>query len=381
MQLLKIVFLYIVSLLLGAGLLSGCGGTDQNDDEILSITVPEGATSGDLKEIAREVMFTPLKMPDSVFISTFNVKVYGDLLFNMDRGGQMITVFDVNTGDFIAQLNESGDAPGKYQRMYTFAFNPAEQKIYVMSQIEGMYVYDYPSMQFVEKFEDPNYMESMEVLPGNRLFTVSDDYDEQEQMIGFRYWDTKFEKSETTGFENSTFSILASTENAYYRQSDGNLLFVYPQTVSRVYKFDGNTSEQLATIDFGNKGLPEDIWNQSEDELEQLMDMISREKPRYHIHDYVETESRIYFWFFEGLYDQEPDRLAVYSKEYQSVEVYDNISSDLLYLDLPRPHYSLDDSYVNLVYYGDIKAADVSQLYSGEEPEEEDILLMRYYLH
>ena len=49
MQLLKIVFLYIVSLLLGAGLLSGCGGTDQNDDEILSITVPEGATSGDLK--------------------------------------------------------------------------------------------------------------------------------------------------------------------------------------------------------------------------------------------------------------------------------------------------------------------------------------------
>lgn len=348
------------------------------------LRVSAAAASIDLSEITDSVKIFALRTPDSVYIADIDqVKIYENMVFVVDKDQtNSITLFDLQTGDYISQLARVGDAPGHYNNINAFCYDGKLQQIIVHSLYEGIFVYSLQDLEFLNSFPDPDYIIEIEKFGESSFFVVNDtEVGTTGELVGYQIWSENFDRSSNVGLTSYPISIASTYDNAFILDEKQNLIVAVRAQTTEIYNISEDSITKISNIDFGNKSVSNDFWSSSESKIPELWKEIEKGKLRYHVNNYLENTGHLSFWFFEDLYDMNPDRLFFLDKESGESAVYKSLRSNLLREPLIRPSYTYNQSYYHVVRGIDLSKYAHQQLRNSfENIDMEDLYVIAYSL-
>ena len=283
--------------------LFSCGGKSHQSKKLETISINGNIRQTlNLSSFVDTIEFIPLETNDENLIGDVERIIYrnGKYYIRTTQGilHGKLSVFD-KTGKYLWGLNKIGNGPGEYPELKEFAIT--ENGNITATSYRKIINYDSTGVFLSESKTDflgfeliytgnNNYffLDDQAIHHGNRLFYIMNN----QGIIKKRL----FEMSKLEANKGSM--IIDWRKLSLYKST---LYFMYPYG-DTIYSIDNKDSiKRLYSIDFGDKRIPADLFDENEDEL-TLEKRASKLKDYMHATAFSYTDKYIYIGSYNKVY-------------------------------------------------------------------------------
>lgn len=270
--------------------LSSCGNNGGNIPEV--IIEPSKHTQLKLSNLLFEPVL--LKLPDSVkFGAPEHIEfIDGHYFIHDPNQTKTLTVFN-EVGNYISQLTCKGSGPNEIKTLELFTYNPIRKEVVVHERGKGFTIFSFPDFKFKRAIRGFPYLMSIQTIDVNAYAIVEEADDDKSGSVIIL--DTNFKRSKQPELELPIMSAELSYPNTFSKVTS-ELLYIMPNFDNTFYSISSNNFEAQWKVNFGDQGVPQNLWKVYNDDNEIEEEITQKNKAAY-LHHIAWKNDTLFAWF------------------------------------------------------------------------------------
>jgi hypothetical protein len=241
-----------------------------------------------------KLILLPLEMPGGfVFGEPEHIEFSDGYYFIHDPNQtKTLTVFD-ESGNFVSQLTCRGSGPEEIASLDLFTYNPFRKEVVIHERGKGFTIFNFPDFQFKNAIRGFPYLMSLQAIDRNN-YAIVEEADEDKSGV-LLILDTNFKQTKQPKLELPIMSAELSYPNTFSKATS-ELNYILPNFDNTFYSISSNGFKALWKVNFGNEGVPKNLWKVYNYDNEIEEEITEKNKAAY-LHHIARQNDTLFAWF------------------------------------------------------------------------------------
>lgn len=283
--------------------------------EVIHVSPYDETQKHNFYEFFDQSKLVPLETSqESLIASIDRIIYYGGKIYILDKRGNSIFIFHED-GRFANKIYTRGRGPGEYEGLADFTIDEANNRLIVNSHRPYKLLYYDLEGKFISDKTLETYYRNIGISD-NQLIMVKDTYDTHELTT---------ENLEAE--EQKKYLPLSEKANIFanHRLMFPNILkskanYITFQYTDTVYQYSNDTLKPKYRVDFGDKKMPENLYN-GRLSAGEIYDEAMKNEYGFGIANFRENDNFISFTYGKN-------RIVLYSKETKEARTFNSLYND-----------------------------------------------------